>query len=117
MIKIDVLCFSGVFMIRLYLLNSKGKVLNSGFKSAILKYKSLPIRLINVIAFWPFYAFNLMDESQYISVEVISDFIDNLDYIGEAHRAKIIIEGMFGFENFSIQKWIRTKLLIVCFFF
>ena len=83
----------GVFMIRLYLLNTKGKVLSSGFKSAILKYKSLPIRLINVIAFWPFYLFNFMEESQSISVEVISDYIDNLNYVGEASRAKMIIEG------------------------
>lgn len=83
----------GVFMVRLYLLSSKGKVLSSGFKSAILKYKSLPIRLINVIAFWPFYSLNFMDESQSLSVEVIPDYIDNLNYAGEAYRAKLIIEG------------------------
>lgn len=89
----DINWSQGVFMIRLYLLNAKGKVLSSGFKSAILKYKSLPIRLINVIAFWPFYIFNFMEESQSISAEIISDYIDNLNYVGEAFRAKIIIEG------------------------
>lgn len=80
-------------MIRLYLLNDKGRVLSSGFKSAILKYKSLPIRLINVFTFWPFYLFNLMEESQSLSIELISDYIDNLNYIGEAYSARVVIEG------------------------
>lgn len=89
----DINWSQGVFMVRLYLLNAKGKVLSSGFKSAILKYKSLPIRLINVLAFWPFYVLNFMEESQSLSIELITDYIDNLNYVGEAHAAKVVIEG------------------------
>ena len=92
----DINWSQGVFMVRLYLLNAKGKVLSSGFKSAILKYKSLPIRLINVLAFWPFYLLNLMEESQSLSIELIPDYIDNLNYVGEAFAAKVVIEGESG---------------------
>lgn len=89
-------------MIRLYLLNAKGRVLSSGFKSAILKFKSLPIRLIRVVAFWPLYLFNLMEESQALSLEIISDYIDNLNYVGECQSARVVIEGKLISNNFYL---------------
>ena len=89
----DINWSQGVFMVRLYLLNAKGQVLSSGFKSAILKFKSLPIRFINVLAFWPFYLLNFMEESQSLSIELIPNYIDNLNYVGEAFAARVVIEG------------------------
>ena len=97
----------GMFMVRLKLLDHKNQTVVNVAKPTGLKYKSIVLRTIHILFFWPLMILGLTDENQHISVTLMDDFVEG-SYAG--------LEGPYvarlEFEVRDIQIYPPTKLRI-----
>lgn len=82
----------GVFMVRLRLIESKGRLLHDSARPAILKYKSSLTRNISAFLFWPLTVFNYKSEMQTLKVQLIDDHIQGAKfYLSKTDHALVEI--------------------------
>lgn len=82
----------GMFMIKLRLIESQGKILIETSRPAILKYKSLLTRFINAILYSPFLITNFKNEMQTMHVQLIDNYVEGAKfYFNKMDRALVEI--------------------------
>jgi hypothetical protein len=70
----------GAFMVNVDLLNVKHNVMAKSRRPLLMKYKSLPVKIVEWIVFAPFYVFGLMDESQTHRFVLFDSYVEDKEY-------------------------------------
>lgn len=82
----------GIFMIRLRLIESQGRILYDVSRPSILKYKSSFTKFISAIFFWPLFVTRYGNEMQTLHIQLIDDFIEGAQfYFNKMDRALVEI--------------------------
>lgn len=120
----------GVFMVELSLYSENGEVTATTSKPVMLKYRSSLLRIFDTLVFAPFFLLGYRDESQYLSVPLMTNFVDhpNKPVVGayievqarqvEIYSANFLIRAQFSGLRYLMYYWpIITAVFIICFNF
>ncbi|XP_005097912.2 seipin isoform X2 [Aplysia californica] len=103
----------GMFQVMMQMYDRDGYISAESKRTAMPKYRSLVMRMLDVFVLSPFYFFELMEQKQLLDVELFSYFVD--DYYHPSVGAKIEIQShmiqfysarLKFFANFSGLKYI-----------
>ncbi|RWS10562.1 seipin-like isoform X2 [Dinothrombium tinctorium] len=89
----DVNWEQGLFMVKIELFDANQKLITSIARSAMLKYKSPLLRIIEIIVYWPLLITGFKHEEQFLSIPIAENYIDGVvPGVGNAIFARVKIE-------------------------